>query len=94
MESTSNISPAPLPVPLKKFKTHYAKMIENSGKIKNEFQLLSTISSDVTLSTKTAMLPINRKKNRYINILPCNYLYFSFNQMHFFIICRTAFKTK
>ncbi|GLV35403.1 Protein tyrosine phosphatase 52F [Carabus blaptoides fortunei] len=70
MDSESQISPTPPPVPIKKFDSHYRKMSENSGKIRSEFQLLSTISSDVTLSTKTASLPDNKKKNRYVNILP------------------------
>ena len=64
-------SPIPTPFSKKKFIVHCQQLIDNPGKLSNEFQLLQTLSVDLQMPTNTAYLQANKKKNRYSNILPC-----------------------
>lgn len=63
-------SAVPPPIRVSKFIEHYDQMIENERRISSEFQLLNTLCADITSSTSEASLPPNRRKNRYVNILP------------------------
>lgn len=64
-------SPLPTPFTRKKFLAHCQELIDNPGKLSNEFRLLQTLSVDLQMPTNTACLQANRKKNRYSDILPC-----------------------
>ena len=66
------------PIPVKKFLTHCNMILASQDKLKEEFQLLTTLSADIKLTSEISLLPHNRKKNRYINILPCKYYFNSF----------------
>lgn len=68
-------SPVPTPFSKKKFIAHCQQLIDNPGKLSNEFQLLQTLSVDLQMPTNTACLQANKKKNRYSDILPCTDLY-------------------
>ncbi|XP_048511505.1 receptor-type tyrosine-protein phosphatase eta isoform X2 [Athalia rosae] len=63
-------SPVPDPFTRKKFELHCQELISNPGKLNNEFQLLHTLSVDLQMSTNAASLQANKKKNRYMDILP------------------------
>lgn len=64
-------SPVPAPFTRKKFINHCQQLVDNPGKLSNEFRLLQTLSVDLQMPTNTACLQANRKKNRYSDILPC-----------------------
>lgn len=67
-------SPVPAPFTRKKFISHCQELVDNPGKLSNEFRLLQTLSVDLQMPTNTACLQANRKKNRYSDILPCTNL--------------------
>jgi hypothetical protein len=50
-------------------------MLETPTRLGNEFQLLATLSADISEANSfvNGQLPENRRKNRYVNILPCKY---------------------
>lgn len=60
-----------IPIPVKKFLTHCNNILNSNEKLKEEFQMLISLSEDIKLTSDIALLPHNRKKNRYVNILPC-----------------------
>ncbi|KAI4481601.1 hypothetical protein M0802_013899 [Mischocyttarus mexicanus] len=66
-------SPLPTPFTRKKFLAHCQELIDNPGKLSNEFRLLQTLSVDLQMPTNTACLQANRKKNRYSDILPYDF---------------------
>ncbi|XP_014484080.1 PREDICTED: tyrosine-protein phosphatase 10D isoform X2 [Dinoponera quadriceps] len=66
-------SPVPAPFTRKKFIAHCQQLVDNPGKLSNEFRLLQTLSVDLQMPTNTACLQANRKKNRYSDILPYDF---------------------
>ncbi|XP_043503458.1 tyrosine-protein phosphatase 10D-like [Polistes fuscatus] len=66
-------SPIPTPFTRKKFLAHCQELVDNPGKLSNEFRLLQTLSVDLQMPTNTACLQANRKKNRYSDILPYDF---------------------
>jgi len=66
----------PQPVLLKKFPEYCAQMLDTPTRLGSEYQLLATLSADISdaNSCVNGQLPENRRKNRYINILPCKYV--------------------
>ncbi|XP_011869291.1 PREDICTED: tyrosine-protein phosphatase 10D isoform X2 [Vollenhovia emeryi] len=66
-------SPVPAPFTRKKFISHCQQLVDNPGKLSNEFRLLQTLSVDLQMPTNTACLQANRKKNRYSDILPYDF---------------------
>ncbi|XP_012230873.2 receptor-type tyrosine-protein phosphatase H isoform X1 [Linepithema humile] len=66
-------SPVPAPFTRKKFINHCQELVDNPGKLSNEFRLLQTLSVDLQMPTNTACLQANRKKNRYSDILPYDF---------------------
>ncbi|KAG7204907.1 hypothetical protein KM043_005302 [Ampulex compressa] len=66
-------SPVPAPFTRKKFIAHCQQLVDNPGKLSNEFRLLQTLSIDLQMPTNTACLQANRKKNRYSDILPYDF---------------------
>jgi hypothetical protein len=50
-------------------------MLDTPTRLGSEYQLLATLSADISeaKSFDNGQLPENRRKNRYINILPCKY---------------------
>nr|XP_034171362.1 tyrosine-protein phosphatase 10D [Osmia lignaria]XP_034171370.1 tyrosine-protein phosphatase 10D [Osmia lignaria]XP_034171380.1 tyrosine-protein phosphatase 10D [Osmia lignaria] len=66
-------SPVPAPFSKKKFMARCQQLIDNPGKLSNEFQLLQTLSVDLQMPTNTACLQANKKKNRYSDILPYDF---------------------
>ncbi|XP_012148042.2 receptor-type tyrosine-protein phosphatase H isoform X2 [Megachile rotundata] len=73
LHSDMSGSPVPTPFTKKKFIAHCQQLIENPGKLSNEFQLLQTLSVDLQMPANTACLQANRKKNRYSDILPYDF---------------------
>ena len=61
----------PTTVPIKDFPAHYDDLKQHINKLKQEFSLLETKSAENSLVVTVALLEDNKKKNRYINILPC-----------------------
>lgn len=55
------------PITAEQFRMYYSDLKENPSKIRNEYSDLAFTAG----STSIANLPINKKKNRYIDILPC-----------------------
>lgn len=95
MQSEMTGSPVPTPFTRKKFISHCQQLIDNPGKLSNEFKLLQTLSLDLQMPTNSACLQANKKKNRYFDILPCknilkiNYLRMSITinvNIYFFFI--------
>ncbi|XP_011136579.1 phosphatidylinositol phosphatase PTPRQ isoform X2 [Harpegnathos saltator] len=66
-------SPVPAPFTRKKFIAHCQQLVDNPGKLSNEFRLLQTLSVDLQMPTNSACLQANRKKNRYSDILPYDF---------------------
>ncbi|KAK2586128.1 hypothetical protein KPH14_001403 [Odynerus spinipes] len=66
-------SPLPAPFTRKKFLAHCQQLIDNPGKLSNEFRLLQTLSVDLQMPSNTGCLQANRKKNRYSDILPYDF---------------------
>ncbi|XP_066591516.1 receptor-type tyrosine-protein phosphatase H [Prorops nasuta] len=66
-------SPVPAPFSRKKFLSHCQQLVDNPGKLSNEFRLLQTLSVDLQMPANTACLQANRKKNRYSDILPYDF---------------------
>ncbi|XP_011694780.1 PREDICTED: receptor-type tyrosine-protein phosphatase eta isoform X2 [Wasmannia auropunctata] len=66
-------SPVPAPFTRRKFMSHCQQLVDNPGKLSNEFRLLQTLSVDLQMPTNTACLQANRKKNRYSDILPYDF---------------------
>ncbi|XP_049836148.1 phosphatidylinositol phosphatase PTPRQ-like isoform X3 [Schistocerca gregaria] len=62
----------PRPIPLKNFAKHCELLLDIPGRLSSEFQLLSTLCVDIndTNTFSVGRLPDNKRKNRYINILP------------------------
>ncbi|XP_029664707.1 tyrosine-protein phosphatase 10D isoform X3 [Formica exsecta] len=73
MHSDMPGSPVPAPFTRKKFISHCQQLVDNPGKLSNEFRLLQTLSVDLQMPTNTACLQANRKKNRYSDILPYDF---------------------
>ncbi|XP_076665204.1 phosphatidylinositol phosphatase PTPRQ-like isoform X2 [Andrena cerasifolii] len=73
LHSDMSGSPVPTPFSKKKFIAHCQQLIDNPGKLSNEFQLLQTLSVDLQMPTNTACLQANKKKNRYSDILPYDF---------------------
>lgn len=61
----------PTAIPIKNFSAHYDDLKQHINKLKQEFSLLETRSAENSLPVTVALLEDNKKKNRYINILPC-----------------------
>jgi hypothetical protein len=72
---TKQATVRPQPVLLKKFPEYCAQMLETPTRLRSEYQLLATLSADISEANScvNGQLPENRRKNRYINILPCKY---------------------
>lgn len=68
---SNNIPLFPKPIPVKQFPLYYADVKDNSIQIKTEFKELNCEPPSITAAT----LPVNKKKNRYVDILPCMYLF-------------------
>ncbi|KAG8034087.1 hypothetical protein G9C98_008568, partial [Cotesia typhae] len=66
-------SPVPAPFNRRKFIIHCQQLADNPGKLSNEFQLLQTLSLDLQMPTNAGCLHANRKKNRYVDILPYDF---------------------
>ncbi|KAG5345078.1 PTPRB phosphatase, partial [Acromyrmex charruanus] len=66
-------SPVPAPFTRRKFMSHCQQLVDNPGKLSNEFRLLQTLSVDLQMPTNSACLQANRKKNRYSDILPYDF---------------------
>jgi protein tyrosine phosphatase len=62
----------PQPILLKKFPEYCAQMLDTPTRLGSEYQLLATLSADISEANScvNGQLPENRRKNRYINILP------------------------
>ncbi|XP_076377068.1 phosphatidylinositol phosphatase PTPRQ isoform X2 [Megalopta genalis] len=73
LHSDMSSSPVPIPFSKKKFIAHCQQLIDNPGKLSNEFQLLQTLSLDLQMPTNNACLQANKKKNRYSDILPYDF---------------------
>ncbi|XP_017760243.1 PREDICTED: receptor-type tyrosine-protein phosphatase F [Eufriesea mexicana] len=73
LHSDMSGSPVPASFSKKKFIAHCQQLIDNPGKLSNEFQLLQTLSVDLQMPTNTACLQANKKKNRYSDILPYDF---------------------
>ncbi|XP_076749342.1 phosphatidylinositol phosphatase PTPRQ-like isoform X1 [Xylocopa sonorina] len=73
LHSDMSGSPVPAPFSRKKFIAHCQQLIDNPGKLSNEFQLLQTLSVDLQMPTNSACLQANKKKNRYADILPYDF---------------------
>ncbi|CAK9825508.1 Receptor-type tyrosine-protein phosphatase beta [Anthophora retusa] len=73
LHSDMSGSPVPPPFSKKKFIAHCQQLIDNPGKLSNEFQLLQTLSIDLQMPNNTACLQANKKKNRYSDILPYDF---------------------
>lgn len=84
----SNIPGSPVPTPLtkKKFLAHCQQLAEHPGKLSNEYQLLQTLSMDLQMPTNAGYLQANKKKNRYLDILPCTKTWCS-NKDFMVLIC-------
>lgn len=67
------------PVSAEYFPVYYDSLIQNEERIKEEFVELGKKGADVALPTVVGSMPENRWKNRYVNILPCVYLYLLYN---------------
>jgi hypothetical protein len=65
----------PQPILLKRFPAYCAQMLDTPTRLGSEYQLLATLSADISASSSclNGQMPENRRKNRYINILPCKY---------------------
>lgn len=74
-ESIKSIPLTPMPVSIKRFPNHYMALKNNNEKLKQEFILLGTMGNELTLPTYDGLLPENKKKNRYTNIIPCKRIY-------------------
>ncbi|XP_018322341.1 receptor-type tyrosine-protein phosphatase eta-like isoform X2 [Agrilus planipennis] len=70
LSEMDNLQPMPVPIPVNKFPEVYRDLKVNSQKIKQQYTLINTKSSEEMLPYYAALLPNNRKKNRYTNILP------------------------
>nr|XP_022912778.1 tyrosine-protein phosphatase 10D-like isoform X1 [Onthophagus taurus] len=60
----------PQPVPINKFLDHYDDYKNNLNKLKAEYSLLERLGISEQLPMTFAMTDDNKRKNRYINILP------------------------
>ncbi|XP_069678303.1 receptor-type tyrosine-protein phosphatase H-like isoform X4 [Periplaneta americana] len=62
----------PQPVLVRKFPEYCTRMLEIPTRLDNEYQLLKTLSVDIETSNTfdNGKLPANKRKNRYVNILP------------------------
>lgn len=61
----------PSPIRIKKFAEHHVDITTHYNKLKAEYTLLSTKTSEIDFSTSVGELPENKSKNRYTNIMPC-----------------------
>ncbi|PNF39793.1 hypothetical protein B7P43_G03502 [Cryptotermes secundus] len=62
----------PQPVLVKKFPEYCVQMLEMPTRLGSEYQLLATLSVDISASSScvNGQMPENKWKNRYVNILP------------------------
>lgn len=60
-----------LPMMANDFLAYYEIHKSNAAKLKSEFNVIQAKCSEEEPSTEIAMLPENKKKNRYVNILAC-----------------------
>lgn len=67
---TQDIIPL-MPIPISAFPKHCFDYKTNFNKLKAEYALIGSRSAEEAPTSYTAMLPHNKKKNRYTNILPC-----------------------
>lgn len=75
VEIVGDYDAGPPPLHVKKFLQHCNTVLDSPGLMKQEFDLLISQSSKLIMPTTVALLPYNRKKNRYVNILPCKCLH-------------------
>ncbi|KAF5281937.1 hypothetical protein FQA39_LY00461 [Lamprigera yunnana] len=68
-ESIKSIPLNPIPISIKSFPQYYNELSTDSDKLKHEYTLLATKSSEMTISTSNGLLPQNKKKNRYTNVI-------------------------
>lgn len=59
------------PVSVEYFPEYYDGIRQNVEKVKGEFDELGKKAAEITLSTAVAVMPENKRKNRYVNIVPC-----------------------
>nr|CAD7425578.1 unnamed protein product [Timema monikensis] len=62
----------PPPIPLKTFDGQCRQLLDTPSRLSNEYQLLATLCSDIS-TTQPSLVGQqidNRKKNRYVNIIP------------------------
>lgn len=61
----------PIPVSSKRFSRYYSDLKNNPEKLKEEFSLLNKRSSEMIRPSYDGILPENKKKNRYTNVITC-----------------------
>lgn len=63
----------PRAVSLKRFPEYCSYLLDIPGRLSSEFQLLASLSVDIKNmnSFNAGLLPDNKLKNRYVNIIPC-----------------------
>jgi hypothetical protein len=72
-EIQSKVIPKSKPILLTNFNEYYlSKRADSSLKLAEEFEELKTICSK-NKSAKLSQISINKPKNRFVNILPCEY---------------------
>ncbi|XP_063916082.1 receptor-type tyrosine-protein phosphatase H-like [Zophobas morio] len=69
-EKRPSTNPFPAPVPVQKFISYYASIKEDYNIIRQQFIDLGLQSKEYAGETTFAILPENKRKNRYTNILP------------------------
>ncbi|PSN57248.1 hypothetical protein C0J52_02540 [Blattella germanica] len=72
LSGVPQVTVRPQPILLKKFPAYCAQLLDTPNRLKNEFQLLATLSADLVAvnTVRFGEQPENRRKNRYCNILP------------------------
>lgn len=69
--SSENTPLVPRPISVKQFPKHYHDVKENLNKLKAEYSLIGSLSSEDAPTCYNAKLLTNKRKNRYTDILPC-----------------------
>lgn len=68
-ESIKSISLNPMPISIKSFPQYYSELSNDGDKLKQEYTLLINKSNEITLPCSHGMIPENKKKNRYTNVI-------------------------
>ncbi|KAK5643580.1 hypothetical protein RI129_007425 [Pyrocoelia pectoralis] len=69
-ESVKSIQLSPMPISIKVFTQYYNEIRNDAEKLKHEYTLLTSKSSEITSSSSIGLLVQNKKKNRYTNVIP------------------------